>query len=138
VKTLHTAYPVSDVQRSADFYRIIGFRQIRRVSFGDGSTLLMLNLPEDGDVVTLELVHNPALGGVDLGSGSSHIVVQVEVLEAIVSGLRSSGVESGPIEHPGPAVCNLRDPDGYRIEFVEWPPGHPDGMTSADFRPPDA
>ncbi|AZP15054.1 hypothetical protein EJC51_02235 [Streptomyces aquilus] len=25
------------------------------------------------------------------------------------------------------------DPDGYRIELVEWPPGHPDGITAADF-----
>ncbi|MGH3088226.1 MAG: VOC family protein, partial [Rubrobacteraceae bacterium] len=25
------------------------------------------------------------------------------------------------------------DPDGYRIELVEWPPGHPDGLTEADF-----
>jgi lactoylglutathione lyase len=27
----------------------------------------------------------------------------------------------------------LTDPDGYRIELVQWPPGHPAGMTSADF-----
>ena len=27
----------------------------------------------------------------------------------------------------------LTDPDGYRIELVQWPPGHPDGLTEADF-----
>jgi hypothetical protein len=27
----------------------------------------------------------------------------------------------------------LIDPDGYRIELVQWPPGHPAGMTAADF-----
>ena len=26
-----------------------------------------------------------------------------------------------------------RSADGYRIELVQWPPGHPDGITSADF-----
>ena len=26
----------------------------------------------------------------------------------------------------------LTDPDGYRIELVQWPAGHPDGMTQAD------
>ena len=138
MKTLHTAYRVSELERSLDFYRKIGFSEIGRVSFADGSSLLMLSLPGDGDVVTLELVHNPALGGVELGNGFSHIVVQVEDLGATVSSLQSSGVACGPIEHPGPATCNLRDPDGYRIELVEWPPGHPDGMTSADFRPPDS
>ena len=27
----------------------------------------------------------------------------------------------------------IADPDGNRIELVQWPPGHPDGMTAADF-----
>lgn len=27
----------------------------------------------------------------------------------------------------------LADPDGYRIELVEWPSGHADGITAADF-----
>ena len=25
------------------------------------------------------------------------------------------------------------DPDGNRIELVQWPAGHADGMTAADF-----
>ena len=25
------------------------------------------------------------------------------------------------------------DPDGYRIELVQWPAGHADGITAADF-----
>jgi len=28
----------------------------------------------------------------------------------------------------------LTDPDGYRIELVQWPPGHLDGITAADFQ----
>jgi hypothetical protein len=27
----------------------------------------------------------------------------------------------------------LIDPDGYQIELVQWPVGHTDGMTAADF-----
>ena len=27
----------------------------------------------------------------------------------------------------------LTDPDGYRIELVQWPIGHADGLTRADF-----
>ncbi|WP_281365082.1 VOC family protein [Phytohabitans houttuyneae] len=27
----------------------------------------------------------------------------------------------------------LTDPDGHRIELVQWPAGHPAGMTAADF-----
>jgi lactoylglutathione lyase len=25
------------------------------------------------------------------------------------------------------------DPDGNRIELVQWPAGHPDGITAADW-----
>ena len=27
----------------------------------------------------------------------------------------------------------ITDPDGYRIEQVQWPTGHVDGITEADF-----
>jgi hypothetical protein len=30
------------------------------------------------------------------------------------------------------AAETVADPDGNRIELVQWPPGHPDGMTEAD------
>lgn len=135
---LHTAYRVGDLGRSLDFYRTVGFRQLGRVRLEDGSTLVMLNLPGDGDVVTLELVHDPAIGAVAIGNGFSHIVVQVDDLVAALAGLDAEGVAHPGIERPGgaagAAVCNLRDPDGYRIELVQWPPGHPDSMTGADFR----
>jgi lactoylglutathione lyase len=138
MKTLLTGYRVSDLQRSEHFYRAVGFREIGRVPLGDGTTLVMLNLPGDGDVVTLELAYAPAAGALVVGNGFSHIAVQVDDLTATVAELMRKGIACGPIEHPGgangPVVSNLRDPDGYRIELVQWPPGHADGMTSADFR----
>ena len=33
----------------------------------------------------------------------------------------------------GPRTCWITDPDGYRIELVQWPEGHADGITRADF-----
>jgi lactoylglutathione lyase len=30
----------------------------------------------------------------------------------------------------------LTDPDGYRIELVQWPDGHPAGMTRSDLEGP--
>ncbi len=138
MKTLHTAYRVSDLERSLTFYRTVGFREIGRVAPGDESLLVMLHLPDDGDVVTLELVHAPARGAVEIGTGFSHIVVQVDDLAAALATLAAAGIACGEIERPGgeagPAVSTLDDPDGYGIELVQWPPGHPDDMTSADFR----
>jgi lactoylglutathione lyase len=138
MKTLLTSYRVSDLQRSETFYRTVGFREIGRVPLGDGTTLVMLNLPGDGDVVTLELVYAPAADTLVVGNGFSHIAVQVDDLAGKVAELSRNGITCGPIEYPGgangPGLSNLRDPDGYQIELVQWPPGHADGMTSADFR----
>lgn len=33
----------------------------------------------------------------------------------------------------GPLTSWLTDPDGYKIELVQWPHGHPKGITEADF-----
>jgi lactoylglutathione lyase len=137
VKTLLTGYRVADLGRALAFYRNVGFREVGRVATGDGVTRVMLNLPGDGDVVTLELVHEPAVGRIDIGNGFSHLAIQVDDLAATLTDLDAKGVAHRGIERPagenGPAVCILRDPDGYRIELVEWPPGHPADMTSADF-----
>jgi lactoylglutathione lyase len=138
MKTLLTGYRVSDLERSEIFYRAVGFREIGRVLLGDGTTLVMLNLPGDDDRVTLELVYAPAADALVVGNGFSHIAVQVDDLAATITKLTRKGIACGPTEYPGgangPIVANLRDPDGYRIELVQWPPGHANGMTSADFR----
>ncbi len=33
----------------------------------------------------------------------------------------------------GPGTSWITDPDGYRIELVQWPAGHAGGITEADF-----
>jgi lactoylglutathione lyase len=137
MKTLHTAYRVADLDRSVGFYERVGFREIGRVAIGDESILVMLNLPGDGDVVTLELVYNHRVDAVEIGTGFSHIVVQVDDLDATLADLAEKGVRFDEPQRPagddGPKTSFVRDPDGYRIELVEWPPGHADGITRADF-----
>lgn len=55
-----------------------GSRTSCAVDFGDGSSLTMLKFPGE-EIVTLELVHRPADEPGDVGTGFSHLVVQVEV-----------------------------------------------------------
>ena len=137
MKTLLTAYRVRDLARSLAWYGQVGFREIGRVSAGDGTVRAMLNLPGDGDAVTLELVDDGGRQPVAPGTGFSHIAVQVDNLVATLAELAAQGVAFGEPQRPGgedgPRTCLLRDPDGYRLELVQWPPGHPDDMTRADF-----
>ena len=139
MKTLQTAYRVSDLERSLQFYASVGYEELGRVMIADGSVLAMLTLPGDGDFVTLELVSKPGEAFV-VGTGFSHIAVQVEDLSSTLKRLQAEGITCGQTELPdgegGPRTSCIYDPDGYRIELVQWPPGHPAGLTSADFARP--
>ena len=137
MRTLHPAYRVTDLAASLDFYTELGYEQVGRVDVGGGASLTMLKFPAE-EVVTLELVHRPADGPVDIGTGFSHLPIQVDNLRFTIEALSQAGLRAGPVERPGgpdgPQTSWLRDPDGYRIELVQWPPGHPNGITAADFR----
>ena len=136
MKTLHTAYRVTDLDASLDFYTALGYGQLGRVDIGGGVTLAMLKFPGE-NVVTLELVYRPADGPVEIGTGFSHLVVQVDNLGATIEALSHKRLRPGPVERPGgpdgPLTSWLTDPDGYRIELVQWPPGHEAGLTAAEF-----
>jgi len=119
-----------------DFYTALGYGQVGRVDIGDGASLTMLKFPGD-ELVTLELVNRPADGPVDIGNGFSHVAVQVNNLKATIEALSRRGLRAGPVERPGgpdgAQTSWLTDPDGYRIELVQWPPRHTAGLTAADF-----
>jgi lactoylglutathione lyase len=136
MRTLHCAYRVTDLALSLEFYKALGYREVGRVDIDEGTSLTMLKFPAE-EVVTLELAHRPAQGPVAVGTGFSHLVVQVDDLRATVQALAQAGLKPGQLSRPGgpdgPQTAWLTDPDGYRIELVQWPPGHADGLTAADF-----
>src|SRR5207253_7494656 len=65
MKTLLAAYRVGELARSVDFYARVGFREIGRARFENGTTRVMLNLPGDGDAATIELVDDRAAGPIE-------------------------------------------------------------------------
>jgi lactoylglutathione lyase len=136
MRTLHLGLRVSDLERSLAFYTAVGYTVLGTVEGTAFGSLSMLRLPGD-DFVTIELVHDPARGEVDVGTGINHLVIQTESLDASLADLAASGVMAEPPAFPdgtdGPKTSWITDPDGYRIELVQWPAGHPDGITGADF-----
>ena len=136
MRTLHVGLRVSELERSLAFYTAVGYAVVGTVQGTAYGSLTMLQLPDD-DFVTIELVHDPAKGAVDLGTGINHLVIQVESLDATLADLAAKGVVAEPPALPdgvdGPRTSWITDPDGYRIELVQWPAGHADGITEADF-----
>jgi lactoylglutathione lyase len=136
MRTLHFGLRVSDLERSIAFYTAVGYEVVGRVPETSFGHLTMLKLPDD-DFVTIELVHDPADGEIDVGTGLSHFVIQVESMDATIARLAAEGIDA---EAPGSPDGSdhfrttwITDPDGHRIELVQWPAGHPDGITAADW-----
>jgi lactoylglutathione lyase len=106
MRTLHLGLRVGDLERSLAFYTALGYTVVGTVEGTASGSLTMLRLPGDA-FVTIELVHDPARSAVDLGTGISHLVVQVESLEETLADLAARGIVAEP---PGlPA-----GPDGPR------------------------
>ena len=135
MRTLHVGLRVGDLERSLAFYTGLGYEVLGNVPETAFGSLTMLKLPGD-EFVTLELVHDPRSGVVGPG-GLNHVVVQVESMQATVAQLTARGIEAEDSSSPDGSddfwTAWVTDPDGYRIELVQWPAGHPEGMTKADF-----
>ncbi|WP_350277167.1 VOC family protein [Kribbella sp. HUAS MG21] len=127
MRTILFALRVSDLDRSLAFYRKVGYLELSKIPFDDGSSLVWLRLPDEPSV-SLELVHRPADGPVEAG-GFQHFAIEVESLAETVDRLTAAGLNPGEPELPGgsdgPKTSWVVDPDGYRFELVEWPAGAP-------------
>lgn len=139
MRTLHLGLRVADLERAVAFYSAVGYEVVGRVAETPAEHLTMLKLPGD-DVVSLELAFDPSAGDRGPGNGLSHFVIQVESMTGIVSELRATGVEvSKPASPDGSTdflTAWITDPDGNRIELVQWPAGHAAGLTAADWARP--
>jgi catechol 2,3-dioxygenase-like lactoylglutathione lyase family enzyme len=142
MRTLHVGLRVDHLDRSLEFYENLGYDVVGTVADTEFGRLTLLKLPRD-PFVSLELVHDPG-GGTITPEGLNHLVIQVESLHDTVARLSALGIEAEEPSSPSGSedfwTTWLTDPDGYRIELVQWPPAHSDGLTSADFpqQPPPA
>jgi lactoylglutathione lyase len=137
MKTLFPAFRVRDLARSVAFYETLGYREFGRNDVGGGLILSWLSLDGDGDAVALELSADLSIPIPEVGTGFSHLAIQVDDLAGFAKDVSAQGIEIGEIEFPagpdGPKTVFLFDPDGYRLELVEWPAGHAADLTRSDF-----
>ncbi len=72
-----------------------------------------------------------------MSAGPSHFVIQVEAMDATIRELAARGIDADdPVSPDGSddfRTTWVTDPDGNRIELVQWPADHADGMGAADF-----
>ncbi|HEY7071026.1 MAG TPA: VOC family protein [Acidimicrobiales bacterium] len=133
MRTLHFGLRVADLERSLAFYTGVGYDVVGDVPETPLGHLTMLKLPGD-EFVTIELVHDPSE---PLTAGPAHFVITVESMDSTVEALTARGIAVEPPTSPDGSdtfqTAWIADPDGNRIELVQWPPGHPDGLGDADW-----
>ncbi|MEX2195904.1 MAG: VOC family protein [Thermoleophilaceae bacterium] len=122
---IHTCYRIGDIDRSVDFYTRLGFEELARMPIRDEAVNVFMGLPGDG--ARLELTYNHGVDSYELGTGYNHIAVTVEDIDGALERLAEQGIEPEKppytVREGGSRLCFVRDPDGYRIELIERPPG---------------
>ena len=122
-KLIHTCYRITDIDRSVEFYKALGFEEMGRVPIRDEAVNVFMNLPGDGEMPRLELTYNFGVDSYDLGSGYGHIAVTADDLDETLTRLEAQGIEPEKppysVREGGSRLCFVRDPDGYRIELIE-------------------
>jgi lactoylglutathione lyase len=136
MRTLHFGLRVADLERSLAFYTAVGYEVVGEVPETGLGHLTMLKLPDD-EFVTIELVHRPMTSEVSLDTGLRHFVITVDSMGATVTELATRGIDAEEATSPDGSdhflTTWITDPDGNRIELVQWPADHPDGITAGDW-----
>jgi lactoylglutathione lyase len=136
MRTLHFGLQVADLERSLAFYTAVGYEVVGDVPETGLGHLTMLKLPDD-EFVTIELVREPTRSAADLGPGLSHFVITVDSMATTLSELAARGIDADAPASPDGSddflTTWITDPDGHRIELVQWPAGHPAGLSAADW-----
>ena len=136
MRTLHFGLRVADLDRSLAFYTAVGYEVVGNVPETPLGELTMLKLPDD-QFVTIELVHGPTPSDGNVGTALSHFVIKVESMDDTIAELSARGINADVPTSPDGSddvrTTWIVDPDGNRIELVQWPAGHADGMTAADW-----
>jgi lactoylglutathione lyase len=123
---IHTCYRVFEIERSVTFYEQLGMKEIGRLPIRDEAINVFMGFEDDG--ARLELTFNfDQKEPYEIGTGYGHIAVTVDDMEATLTRLAAVGIEPErppyAVVEGGSSICFVQDPDGYRVELIEIPPG---------------
>ena len=126
MRLLHTMLRVGDLERSIAFYtEVLGMRLLRRQDYPDGRfTLAFVGYQDEADGAVIELTHNWDTASYELGNGFGHVALAVPDAYRACDEIRSRGGkvvrEAGPMKHGRTVIAFVEDPDGYKIELIQY------------------
>jgi len=105
--------PVTDQQRSKEFYQKIGFNVLIEMPFEGDKMWIQMGFPGDGASITLVNWFPEMPPGSQQG-----LVMKTEDVEKEVQELTVKGIETGKIDStPWGKFLTVKDPDGNFLSF---------------------
>ena len=124
-RLLHTMIRVGDLDRSLDFYQLLGMKVLRRKEYPDGKfTNVFVGYGDERSDAVIELTYNWGQEEpYEQGTGWGHLAIGVPDIHAACERLQGAGVTiarpPGPMKHGTTVIAFIVDPDGYKIELIE-------------------
>lgn len=121
-RLLHTAYFVSDIERSLKFYRdVLGMSEAQRFDLEDGVHEVVLVFPDSKGGGVILMWDDKRTATYEHGDAYSRLVLMVSSLDKAIDQLGLHGVKIvKPATNAGDIrYCMIHDPDGYTIEVLE-------------------
>ena len=122
-KLLHTRYRVTDLEKTAHFYKeVLGLQETRRHTSPRGSQLVFFKAP--GSEELIEICQFDGSGPVNVGTDITHLAFEVEDLDAFARHAAAKGypLSDGPTPTSSGSVIAFVDaPEGYEIELIQRP-----------------
>ena len=120
-KLLHTRYRVTDLEKTASFYKeVLGLEETRRHKSPRGSELVFFKAP--GSEEEIEICKYDASGPVNVGVDITHLAFEVEDMDAFAKHSASKGypLSDGPTPtSTGSVIAFVDAPEGYEIELIQ-------------------
>ena len=120
-RLLHTRYRVTDLEKTAHFYKdVLGLQETRRHTSPRGSQLVFFKAP--GSEEEIEICKFDGSGPVDVGHDITHLAFEVTDLDAFARHAAAKGypLSDGPTPtSSGHVIAFIDAPEGYEIELIQ-------------------
>ena len=120
-KLLHTRYRVTDLEKTASFYKeVLGLEETRRHRSPRGSELVFFKAP--GSEEEIEICKYDASGPVNVGVDITHLAFEVDDMDAFAKHSAAKGypLSDGPTPtSTGSVIAFVDAPEGYEIELIQ-------------------
>lgn len=127
------------MQRAVHFYtQVLGMTLLRTTERPEQNySLAFVGYGSNPEHAEIELTHNHGVSHYDLGTAYGHIALGVPDVVAACDKIRAAGGnitrEPGPVKGGNTFIAFVTDPDGYKIELIQYK-----SMTYDDGRHSDA